>query len=402
VAIRKKKLSSEDRVLERLKLYRCRALTLVPGEISREYNEVISNTVRQSKLMEDSGMPKQTVSAAIKSLMDFNPNVLVYRFDKDGTYIPNDVYNHKLHPSTVVHLGFKSENERFSGERLLDMVGASLLATSQFLEHVAISKASSDLTDGELRLHFTLGNAMLNLTIRKSVFEVTNARPFTLFLAQTNALDLSLFSFVPELDHLRSFDHQVAVLNLPTQSFHLPNHSRVPPQDKAVLSTPDFGNIALTFYPAGKEVWITQLFGSWSPRFAHLKDEHLIENQSNVPPVFNFDRWRRQGRIWPEALVKISKGQPPKLEPFFSEETLVRYLDGHGLKKISSTKLTHPKIFEIAPWLEVSRQIHTSGKTEDAGPTQIEAFRSHIDDLTWACNVPALLGFRQFHIAITR
>lgn len=404
---RKKKLTSEDRVLEHLKRTRCRHLTLVPGQYSKEYDEVVRNTKSLSELEKELGMPSSTLARAISELA-IDENVLVYRFKKNGEYLPNENYDRKAHRSSSVRVAYRTNEQRYVGERLLEAAGGNLLAAGEILEHLSVSIDTPEVNDGNVRLHFSVGSALLNLTIGKGIFTATGARPVTFFLAQANALDISEHHFVPCSDHIKGFGNQAVILRLPTQALCLPSKYTSGPIIGDV-SVPNFGNIALTFYPSGNEVWITQVFGLWSPTFGLLTEKHLARSKSTdgptkvqPPHILNFDRWSRQARIWPEPLVKISAGQPPALERFFQDGDQERYTDGHGLEKVTSRKLSLPGFFDIRPWMNVHRLIYGEEDTPQPTQKQINLFQNEMNNRTWPCKVPALLGFRHFHVAITR
>lgn len=404
----KKRLFVEDRVYEYLKHIRCRDLKLVPGELSRDYDEIIRNTRTQSEIARELGLAKSSVARAIGE-MTRDENVLVYRFQKNGTYIPNDEYDPSVHVSSVARVAYRSNKEKYIGERLLEALGGNLVAPLEILPSLSVSTNVPDLEDKELRLHFVAGSSMMNLTISRSAFERNGALPITIFLAQASALDVSDSRFVPTEAHVRSFDGQVIVLRLPTQSLYLPSKFGYG-QCFGERSIPAFGNIALTFYPSGQIVWITQLLGWWSPTYGKLTDQHLAigvktdENgrkKSLCPNILDFDRWSRQGRLWPEPLQKISRDQPPELTNFFPEDQ-GRYTNGHSLDHIGSSALKTPKIFDLSPWLEVSRIVLDNDEIELATRSQIESFKSYWDARTWPCQAPCILGFRHFHLAITR
>lgn len=401
----KKKLTVEDRVYEYLKHIRCRDIKLVPGEMFREYDEVIRNTRTQSEIARELGLAKSSVARAIGELTR-DENVLVYRFQKNGAYIPGDEYDSEIHVSSIARVAYRSNQEKYVGEKWVEALNGNLVAPREILPFLSVSTNPPDLEDKELRLHFSTGSSLMNLTISRGAFEKNGALPITVFLAQANALDVSDSRFVPTEAHVRPFEGQVIVLRLPTQSLFLPSKFGYGGQ-----SIPAFGNIALTFYPSGQTVWITQLRGLWSPTYGKLTDQHLgaevvtDENgrQKSLPPnILNFDRWTRQGRLWPETLVKISKGQPPELSTFFPEEDQERYSTGHAFDHIGSSAVKTPKIFELSPWLDVSRILFDNDEIEPATKSQIDAFRSDMDTRTWPCQGPCILGFRHFHLAITR
>ncbi|MER2511844.1 MAG: hypothetical protein ABTQ25_05380 [Nitrosomonas ureae] len=404
----KRKHNTEDRVYEYIKKYvRCRDIHLKPGEFSKEYDEVIRNTRTQSELAKDLGLAKSSVARAIGELA-LDDNILVYRFRKNGVYIPNDEYDRDVHVSSVARVAYKSDQEKYVGERVLETVGGSLLASRDILQHLSISFKSPKLDDHELRLHFSVGSALLTFTIGKGVFGESGGLPVTVFLSQHSSLDISDSNFVPTADHVRAFGNQLIVLRLPNQSLLLPSKSGYG-QSFGGRGIPAFGNIALTFYPAGNEAWVTQSLGLWSPTYAKLNDQHLMsrtdidknDRTKNVgPDILNFERWSRQGRIWPEPLSKISRGQPPKLKEFFPPEDQSRYTKGHSLPTIVSRKLQTPKIFDLDAWLDVNRIVH--GHSEPATAAQNKAFSSFMDGRTWSCQSPCILGFRHFHLAITR
>lgn len=405
----KKKLIVEDRVYEYLKHIRCRELNLVPGEISRDYDEVIRNTRTQSEIARELGLAKSSVARAIGE-MTRDENVLVYRFQKNGTYIPNEEYNPEVHVSSIARVAYRSSQEKYVGERLLEALGGNLVASREILSFLSVSTTIPDLEDKELRLHFSTGSSLMNLTIGRGAFEKNGGFPITIFLAQASVLDVSDSRFVPTEAHVRSFEGQVIVLRLPTQSLALPSNFSYG-QSLGGQSIPAFGSIALTFYPSGQSAWITQLVGWWSPTYGKLTEQHLaaeVETDKNgrkksLPPhILNFDRWSRQGKLWPEPLMKISKGQPPELSKFFPQEDQSRYSKGHAFDHIASSALKAPKIFELSSWLDVSRIVFDSDEIEPATKSQIESFKSDMDSKTWPFQTPCVLGFRHFHLAITR
>ncbi|MBK9038016.1 MAG: hypothetical protein IPL83_02455 [Bdellovibrionales bacterium] len=404
----KKKQTTEDRVYNYIKKYvRCRDIHLKPGEYSTDYNEVIRNTRTQSELAKDLGLAKSSVARAIGEL-SLDEKVLVYRFRKNGVYIPKDDYDPDVHVSSVARVAYKSDHEKYIGERILETVSGSLLASRDILQHLSISFKSPKLDDHELRLHFSVGSALLTFTVGKGVFGKSGGLPVTVFLSQHSPLDVSSNNFVPTADHVRAFGNQLIILRLPNQSLLLPSKSGYG-QSFEGRCIPAFGNIALTFYPTGNDVWVTQLLGLWSPTYAKLTDQHLLsrtevdenDRAKNIgPDILNLERWSRQGRIWPEPLSKISRGQPPKLKEFFPREDQSRYTGGHSLPTIGSKKLQTPRIFDLDAWLDVSRIV--CGYSEPATKSQIETFKSEMDARTWSCQTPCVLGFRHFHLAVTR
>lgn len=404
----KSKLTVEDRVYEYIKKYvQCRDIQLKPGEFSKDYDEVIRNTRNQSEIAKDLGQPKSSVARAIGKLTH-DKNFLVFRFRKNGVYIPNDEYTPKVHVSSIARVAYKSDHEKYVGERIFETVGGNLLASRDILSHLSISYRPSNLRDNQLRLHFPIGSTLMTLTIGKEAFGTSGALPITIFLAQASALDVSNHNFVPTLDHIHSFGNQLIVLRLPNQSLLMPSKDGYG-QAYGNHSIPALSNVALTFYPTGQDTWITQTLGLWSPTYGKLTEQHLtarIEIDKNKrqinygPDILNFERWSRQGRIWPEPLSKILPGQPPIQKEFFPHSDQSRYTNGHSFPKISSTELRSPKIFELGPWLDMNQIVN--GKSETPTQSQIKAFSAFMDARTWSCQSPCILGFRHFYLAITR
>ncbi len=384
------RMTAAQKILNKLERSnrRCRPLELVPGEKNAAFLEVFASTISSQELKDSLGIKRQTLSVAIDQLHTAK-KILVYRFyGQDQTYISNNDYQERQgefarHPDIRVALPAEPEEE-FVGERLLELAFGKLVASDETKKHISIGVSEKTAEGGAFRIHFNTGFQLMNLCVRRSIFDISGGNPVTVFLSYTAPLHLRDYDVGISQQQIKLFSSGSMCLCLPQPSLGVASPFIFWPDndDEKSLDLAKFGLYTITLYPDGNSFAVTQIAGPWCPQAVNL-------NNKDVEAFLDVDRWTMSDEIWPISSERLPYSPPPAVE---------------AMPEYKLPDELAPPMFSLAPWAELSRLRH-EGVGINVDVVDLDdfttLFREYLSKRTWRMKMPALLTLRQTSLLIT-